>query len=162
MSLATEEEIQGLYEIGKKEEAERLEVYLRGSSELLIMIRVAKRLKELGFVVESKSCSIPRYSLNENGYDSVWHDICERSHTGGFDLCVLGDNWERIGVEVKNILTMSAFHTALGQCICRLVLGAADRAIIYADRFTNIATEKKIRLILTKLNIQTISVQTLQ
>jgi hypothetical protein len=85
-------------------------------TELDIAIRVANVLACEDYIIESFSNKY--YHSEQIDRIRQLHDICgNKKHTGGSDIIIKNQDFERIGVEVKRVLSFHSFQTALGQTI---------------------------------------------
>ena len=99
-------------------------------------------LKAVGEVLASEAYYIKsvsnRYSLQQR---QKFKRLCEFTHGGGFDLLLLNLDFGLIGVEVKSILSMHSYQSALGQCFVymneELYRHKLKEVIIFAHRFQN-------------------------
>ena len=162
MTIATEKEISDLYDLEYQYiQQQKHKFFAEKDLEICVMVRIAKLFKEQGHIIDSKS-AISLTALKNLDYQQEYESISDRTHFGGFDLHVLAEGWERIGIEVKGVLTMARFENALGQCISRLAQNKADKAIIYAKKYANEKTRKTIEKILIRLDLQSLSVKVLE
>src|SRR5688572_3249250 len=71
-------------------------------------------------------------------------EYCEFTHPAGFDLILIDDKWKLTGVEVKKILTMDTYKSALGQAITYFNEKEYKEVIIFARKFQNEVMFNKI------------------
>lgn len=98
------------------------------SKEAQLAIIISKQLEIEGYYIESKTGVMNGDSCQK------YRDICSSTHAGGFDLLVLHGDFIRTGIEIKPKLDLTTFQTAIGQCLVRIIMKKADRAIIFAEK----------------------------
>lgn len=113
---------------------------LQRTNESYITVNIANLLSKEGYVIQSKS---------GNGYPNPYYDrICEKTHKGSFDLMIMHDDFQRVGVEIKPIFNITTFQEALGQTLVRLALNEADIAILFARTVEGRKTWELIRKVM--------------
>lgn len=85
-------------------------------NELDITLRISEVLICEGYYVESIS---NKYSFGfQSDRKKKMYEICKnRRHNGGSDIIIRNEDFKRIGIEVKKVLSFQSFQTALGQVI---------------------------------------------
>jgi hypothetical protein len=100
-------------------------------NELDVALRVSEVLACEGYYIESIS---NRYTFGfQTDRKKKLYEICEnRRHGGGADIIIKNEDFKRIGVEVKRVLSFYSFQTALGQVI----------TFLNNDQFSNMRTKE--------------------